>query len=167
VIHVVVDDLASVEADAVVRPATDMLEPTSPFLRQLERIGGPRFQQQLETRVPLVVGAATVTAGGDLPAEFVIHAIIRSVSEAVSRSGVRRALVSALQQATAWQFRAVAVPPMGLGPGNLELEVSAEIICDVLHSHLPAHEFPSEVTIVVERDEDKTVFEHFLHKREQ
>ena len=84
-IDVVVDDLASIEADAVVRPATDTLEPTSTALRQLERIGGPRFHQQLETRAPLVVGAATVTGAGDLPAEFVIHAIIRSESEPVSR----------------------------------------------------------------------------------
>jgi O-acetyl-ADP-ribose deacetylase (regulator of RNase III) len=166
VIHVVVDDLASVEADAVVRPATDKLEPTSSSLRQLERIGGVRFQRQLETRSPLAVGAATVTAGGDLPSEFVIHAIIRSVSEAVSRTGVRRALVSALRQATAWQFRAVALPPVGIGPGNLSLEDAAEIICDVLHSHLPAQGFPSEVTIVVETDEDKAVFENLLRVRE-
>ncbi len=166
-IDVVVDDLASVEVDAVVRPATETLEPASAAQRQLERIGGPRFQQQLETRAPLVVGAATVTAGGDLPSEFVIHAIIRSASEQVSRSGVRRAMVSTLQQAAAWQFRAVAVPPLGTGPGNLALEDSAEIICDVLHSHLPTEGFPSEVTIVVETDEDKTVFENLLRVREQ
>ena len=93
----VVDDLASIEADAVVRPATDTLDPTSAALRQLERIGGSRFQQQLQTQAPLVVGAATVTGAGDLPAGFVIHAIIRSESEPVFRSGVKRALVNVLQ----------------------------------------------------------------------
>ena len=161
-IDVVVDDLASIEADAVVRPATDALEPTSAALRQLERIGGSRFQQQLETRVPLVVGAATVTGAGDLPAEFVIHAIIRSQCEPVSRSGVQRALVSVLHQAVAWQFQALALPPVGIGPGNLPLE----ILCDVLHSHLRTQAFPSKVTIVVETDEDKMVFEHLLRARE-
>ncbi len=165
-IDVVVDDLASIEADAVVRPATDTLEPTSAALRQLERIGGSRFQGQLETRAPLVVGAATVTGAGDLPAEFVIHAIIRSESEPVSRSGVQRALVSVLHQAVAWQFQALALPPVGIGPGNLPLEDAAEILCDVLHSHLRTQAFPSKVTIVVETDEDKTVFEHLLRARE-
>lgn len=161
-IDVVVDDLASVDADAVVRPSTDKLEPTSPALRQLERIGGPGFQRQLETAVQLTVGAATVTGGGDLPAEFVIHAIIRSVTEPVSRTGVRRALTSALQQAQAWQFQAVAIPPVGVGPGNLPLEDAAAILCDVLHSHLRTQEFPSEVKIVVETDEDRIVFENLL-----
>jgi len=166
VIDVVVDDLASIKADAVVRPATDTLEPTSAALRQLERIGGPRFHQQLETRDPLVIGAATVTGAGDLPAEFVIHAIIRSASEPVSRSGVQRALVNVLQQAVAWQFQALALPPLGTGPGNLPFEDAAEILCDVLHSHLRAQAFPSEVKIVVETDEDKTVLEHLLRTRE-
>ncbi len=165
-IAVVVDDLASIEADAVVRPATDTLDPTSAALRQLERIGGSRFQQQLQTQAPLVVGAATVTGAGDLPAKFVIHAIIRSESEPVSRSGVKRALVNVLQQAVAWQFQALALPPVGIGPGNLPLEDAAEILCDVLHSHLEAQAFPSEVTIVVETDEDKTVFDHLLRTRE-
>ncbi len=165
-IDVVVDDLASIKADAVVRPATDTLEPTSAALRQLERIGGPRFHQQLETRDPLVIGAATVTGAGDLPAEFVIHAIIRNESEPVSRSGVQRALVNVLQQAVAWQFQALALPPLGTGPGNLPFEDAAEILCDVLHSHLRAQAFPSEVKIVVETDEDKTVLEHLLRTRE-
>ncbi len=165
-IDVVVDDLASIEADAVVRPATDALEPTSAALRQLERIGGSRFQQQLETRVPLVVGAATVTGAGDLPAEFVIHAIIRSASEPVSRSGVQRAVLSVLQQAVAWQFQSLALPPVGIGPGNLPLEDAAEILCDVLHSHLRTQAFPSEVKIVVETDEDRTMFEQLLRKRQ-
>ncbi len=165
-IEVVVDDLASIEADAVVRPATDTLEPTSAALRQLERIGGSRFQGQLATRAPLVVGAATVTGAGDLPAEFVIHAIIRSESEPVSRSGVQRALLSVLHQAVAWQFQALALPPVGIGPGNLPLEDAAEILCDVLHSHLRTQAFPSKVTIVVETDEDKMVFEHLLRARE-
>ncbi len=162
----VVDELASIEADAVVRPATDTLDPTSAALRQLERIGGSRFQQQIQTQTPLVVGAATVTGAGDLPAEFVIHAVIRSESEPVSRSGVKRALVSVFQQAVAWQFHALALPPVGIGPGNLPLEDAAEILCDVLHSHLQAQAFPSEVTIVVETDEDKTVFDHLLRTRE-
>ncbi len=88
------------------------------------------------------------------------------MSEPVSRTGVRRALVSALQQAVAWQFRTVAVPLMGTGPGNLALEDAAEIMCDVLHSHLRDQAFPSEVKIVVGNDDDRTVFENLLRMRE-
>lgn len=100
-IHVVVDDLAFVQADAVVRPATDSLGPGAPTLTQFEQAGGSRFDEQLTMREPLAVGAATVTGGGELPTQFVIHAIIRSGSEPVTQKGVRRALVSALERAVA------------------------------------------------------------------
>ena len=161
-IDVVVDNIAFVEADAVVRPATDTLEPTSSALRPLERQGGAAFLKQLETRVPLAIGSATVTGGGGLATEFVIHAIIRSISEPVSPSGVRRALASALHQAGAWQFAALALPPVGTGAGNLPMEDAAKIMCEVVREHLRAQSFPSVIKIVVESDEDKAVFDTLL-----
>lgn len=75
-IYVVVDDIAFVTADAVVRPATTSLEPTTAALRHLEQVGGPSFLKQIQVNQDLAVGAAVVTGGGDLPAPFVIHAII-------------------------------------------------------------------------------------------
>ncbi len=161
-IDVVVDNIAFVDADAVVRPATDTLEPTSSVLRPLERLGGAAFLKLLETRVSLGVGSATVTGGGELASEFVIHAIIRSVSEPVSPSGVRRALASALHQAAAWQFAALALPPVGTGPGNLPIEDAAKIMCEVVREHLRTQAFPSVIKIVVESDEDKAIFDALL-----
>jgi O-acetyl-ADP-ribose deacetylase (regulator of RNase III) len=73
--------------------------------------------------------------------------------------------MSVLHQAVAWQFHALAVPPVGIGPGNLPFKDAAELLCDVLHSHLVAQAFPSRVQIVVETDEDKTVFDHLLRTR--
>ncbi len=161
-IRVVVDDLAFVDVDAVVRPATDLLEPTASALRHFDEIGGPRFKQQLQIRDPMAIGAAIVTDAGELASEFVIHAIIRSVSEQVSADGVRRALVSALQRAVTWQFGAVALPPVGTGPGNLPIERAAQLMCEVLRAHTEQEAFPSDVRIVVETEEEKTMFEHLL-----
>ena len=90
--RVVVDDLAFFPTDAIVRPATTQLEPTTAALRRLEQMGGPEFLRHLELHTELDVGAAVVTAaGGDLPAEFLIHAIILSQHEAISHRGVSRA----------------------------------------------------------------------------
>ncbi|HXH62722.1 MAG TPA: hypothetical protein VNG95_00995, partial [Gemmatimonadales bacterium] len=71
-IRVVVDDLAFLSADAIVRPATARLDSTTPAVRRLETVGGRAFIAQLALQQELAVGAAVVTAsGGDLPAEFV------------------------------------------------------------------------------------------------
>jgi O-acetyl-ADP-ribose deacetylase (regulator of RNase III) len=163
VIRVVVDDLASLPADALVRPATTRLDPTAAALRRLEIVGGAQFQERLQLSRELGVGAAVVTAGGgDLPAEFVIHAIIRSDTEPVSRDHVGRAWLAALHQAREWEFAHVSAPPLGTGAGNLAIEDAAEIMVPALHLHQRAAPFPKDVTLVVERPEDREVFEAAL-----
>src|SRR5438093_452696 len=104
--------------------------------RLRETMGGAEFHSRLLLPRELAVGAAVVTAaGGDLPAEFVIHAVIRSETEPVTRGSVARAWLSALHQAQEWEFAHVSVPPLGTGAGNLTLEDSAEIMATVLHAH--------------------------------
>jgi O-acetyl-ADP-ribose deacetylase (regulator of RNase III) len=162
--RVVVDDLAFVAADAIVRPATTQLEPTTPALRRLEQMGGPEFLRHLELHTELVVGAAVVTAaGGDLPAEFVIHAVILGRDEPISSRGVSRAWRSVLERAREWGFARLSVPPLGIGAGNLTLEDTAEILISVFQEQ-PANTPPHDVAIVVETEEQRQVFEGVLKR---
>lgn len=161
-IRVVVEDLAFVAADAVVRPATAMLGSTSPAMRRLEQIGGPGFSQSLQLQGGLDVGAAVVTSGGALTAELVIHAVIWSEEEPVTPTGVRRALTSVLQRAHDWQLSRIAMPPLGTGPGQLATEDAARIMTEVLTRDLPHATYPSEVYIVVESEEERQIFEGLL-----
>jgi O-acetyl-ADP-ribose deacetylase (regulator of RNase III) len=165
VIRVVVDDLASFAADALVRPATTRLDPTAAALRRLEIAGGEDFQSRIRLNRELAVGGAVVTAaGGDLPTEFVIHAIIRSETEPVTRGNVARAWLAALHQAQEWEFAHLSTPPLGTGAGNLTLEDAAEIMATVLHAHRGGAQFPEQVSFIVERPEDQQVFEAALQR---
>lgn len=166
-IRVVVDDIAFVQADAVIRPATATLEPTASALRHLEEVGGAALQKQLQAQQALAVGAAVVTSAGELPAEFVIHAVIRSVTEAVSPAGVRRALTSAMQRAVDWQLARVTIPPLGTGAGNLAVEDAARVMIEVLSQHTAVAAYPKDVAIVVENEEEKRVFEALLRRLPQ
>ncbi len=162
--RVVVDDLAFLSADAIVRPATTELAPTTPALRRLEQMGGAEFLRHTRSSIELAVGAAVVTAaGGDLPAEFVIHAIILGREEAVSPAGVRRAWHAALAQAREWGFARLTVPPIGIGAGNLALETAAEILVSEFLEQSTASTAP-EVTVVVETEEEREVFAGVLHR---
>jgi len=107
-----------------------------------------------------------VTAGGgDLPAEFVIHAVIRSDTEPVTRDGVARAWQSALERAQEWEFARLTVPPLGTGAGNLSVEDAAEVMVRVLKAHSVTAAFPADVSIVVESPEDRDAFEVALKRR--
>lgn len=166
-IRVVVDDIAFMAADAVIRPATETLEPTSAALRHLEQVAGDALHTQIRVQQALGVGAAVVTAAGDLPTEFVIHAVIAGRREPVSRFTVRRALTSALQRAVDWELGRVTIPPLGTGAGNLTMEDAAEVMCDVLTRHMAATAFPSDVQIVVESEVEKQVFDGYLRRAGQ
>lgn len=164
-IRVVVDDLALLPADAVIRPATTRLDATTPAVRRLERVGGAEFLDRMRLQKELAVGAAVVTGGGgDLSAEFVIHTVISSDAEPVSREGVARAWRSALERAREWEFARLAAPPIGIGAGNLSVEEAAEILVGVLHQHRAAAPFPTEVSFVVETVEDRDVFEAIVRR---
>src|SRR5438309_4234577 len=166
VIRVVVDDLAFLASDAIVRPATTRLDPTTPAVRRLEQVGGPEVTAHIRIQKELAVGAAVVTAGGgDLPAEFVIHAVIRSDTEPVTREGVARAWQSALERAQEWEFGRLTVPPLGTGAGNLAVEDAAEVMVQVLKVHAGSAAFPADVSIVVETPEDREAFEAALQRR--
>lgn len=163
-IRVVVDDLAFVSADAILRPATALLEPTTPGLRRLEQVGGASFWEHAHAERELAVGSAVVTGAGDLEVEFIIHAIIRSATEPVTRDIVRRALTAALQRAADWQLAHVATPLLGTGAGNLTLEDAADIMGAVLVAVPGPNGYPREITIVVDNDEERQVVEAFIRK---
>jgi len=163
--HVVVDDLAFHASDAIVRPATARLDATTPMVRRLEQIGGPEFQRRLRIQRDLAVGAAVVTGGGgDLAAEFVIHAVIQSDTEPATASSVRRAWQSALERAVDWSFTRLSTPPLGTGAGNLSLEDASEIMVTVLKAHGAGAAFPADVTVVVETPLEREVFEAALRR---
>ncbi len=159
-IQVVVDDIAFLAAAAVVRPATTRLDPTTAALRRLETVGGAAFTRGLQVQKELAVGAAVVTAGG----EFVIHAVIRSDTEPVTRDGVARAWRATLHQAQEWEFTTLTVPPIGTGAGNLSVEDAAEIMVPILKTHLGNAAFPASVSIVVETAEERDAFEAVLRR---
>ena len=164
-IRVVVDDLAFHASDAIVRPATARLDATTPVVRRLEQIGGPDFQRRLRVQRDLAVGAAVVTgAGGDLAAEFIIHAVIQSDTEPATASSVRRAWQSALERATDWGFARLSTPPLGTGAGNLTLEDASDIMMSVLRAHWLLAAYPAEVAVVVETPTEREVFEAALRR---
>jgi O-acetyl-ADP-ribose deacetylase (regulator of RNase III) len=163
-IDVRVEDLAFYEGDAIIRPATAMLGATTPLLRRLEVAGGPSLLRALTLSEPLSVGSAVVTAAGDLPVDLLVHAIVSSPTERVTRDGVRRAFRSALERTSAWQIARVAIPPLGLGAGNLDLETSAELMADELTRHCRGNAFPVRITVVAETEDEAAVLDFAISR---
>ena len=154
-IEVVVDDLAFVKADAVIRGADERLEPVQRASARLDEQAGPKFVEMRKVTNPLAVGAAVVTGAGELTAGLVVHVVIQSRDQNVSSDTVRRALTSAWQRAAQFQLMSVAMPLVGAGAGQLPPEEAARLIRETWNDPARRAEFPAALTIVVERERDR------------
>jgi O-acetyl-ADP-ribose deacetylase (regulator of RNase III) len=158
-LDVVVEDLAFVEAEAIARPVTAELNATTPLLRRLELAAGEALGRQLRAPAePLEVGAAVVSGAGDLKAQLLVHAVVMSREERVSADGVRRATLAALQRAADFEIAHLALPPFGLGAGNLDAEESAAAMARALREHARRARWPRRLTFVVENEEERRAF---------
>ncbi len=160
-IRVVVDDLAFVDADAILRPADAALEALTPAMRRLDEHGGAAFTALRRVGMPFDAGAAVVTGGGELAAAFVVHLVLQDAQTAASRDTIQRALISAWQRAAEWQLSHVACPPVGVGPGQLALEESVALLAETLGRAATA---PERVTLVVEREHEQESAEAALRR---
>jgi O-acetyl-ADP-ribose deacetylase (regulator of RNase III) len=162
VIRVIVDDLATTTADAVLRPADESLGPLTPAMSRLDDHAGPRFAEQRRLTTPLKAGAAVVTGGGELRAPYVLHVVIRDPDTRVGRDVVRRALVSAWQRATDWELSTIAAPLVGAGPGQLSPEEAATLLAETFPTEPIGA--PTELHIVVEREADREQVEAIIRR---
>lgn len=157
-IRVRIDDLAFYDGEAIVRPVNEDLGATTPLLRRLELAAGAQLHDQIRLQEPLPVGAAIVTSAGELQTELLVHAVVMSRTERVTSDSVRRALTSALQRVESWQIRQVAIPPFGLGAGNLDVDESARVMLSVIAQHLGAARYPEDITLIAETaDEERAL----------
>jgi O-acetyl-ADP-ribose deacetylase (regulator of RNase III) len=161
-IEVVQGDIANLRASGILRPVSAEWDPVSPAARRLEVAAGPQLLEQCRKLGDLPIGSAVLTSAGELDADYIVHAIVRSVDEQVSESTVHRALQNSLRRCVEWGLETLAIPPLGTGAGNLDAEDAASVMVPVLLEHMRDAEYPAKVMIVVESDYDRDVFRNEL-----
>ena len=163
-IEVVQGDITSLRASAIVRPVSAEWDSVSTAARRIEIAAGPQLAEQCEKLGDLPVGSAVLTSGVNLPVDFVVHTIVRSMDEQVSESTVYRAVQNALRRCVEWGIESLAMPPLGTGAGNLDVEDAAGVIIPVLLEHMRDADYPASVTIVVESDYEYDVFRNEISR---
>lgn len=126
------DPLAGAGTEALVRPIRTDWAAITTASRQVEVSAGEEWRERCAAQGELPLGSAAITDGGDLDAEFVIHAAVASPEEGASRRSVRRGLENGLRRADEWDVGEVAMPLLGAGPGALDVEASCRIMAPLL-----------------------------------
>jgi O-acetyl-ADP-ribose deacetylase (regulator of RNase III) len=159
VIRVVEHALPALAVDAVVRAADDLLRPVGPVSHAIDREAGARFADQRQVQAALEAGAAVITGGGDLAAEFVLHIVVQDEERVLSRDTVRRALTSAWHRAEGWQLTTVGAALSGLG---LSPEEAALALVETFRDRATATGYPAELQIVIDHPDQRGAVEPFL-----
>lgn len=151
----VLGDLASVATDAVVRPADATLAPATTASRRLDEAAGPSFSKAIARQRDLAVGSAVVTSGGDISAEFVIHAIVGATAQDATADALRRALDASLWHCSQWHIGALGIPALGDGLGTATASEVMQVILDTLRGPMRNPDYPATVLIVAATDSEQ------------
>jgi len=161
-IRIALADLTSLDVDALVRSVGTDLEACTPICARVGVEAGEELLDRMRRTGDVPVGGAIVTPAGQLKSAFLIHVVLRSEEEPISEESVARAFRNGLRQAAQWQVASVAMPPLGIGAGNLDAEVSARVMCSVLRDHSARFAFPKDVVIAVANAYEEEAFTNEL-----
>jgi O-acetyl-ADP-ribose deacetylase len=162
VIRVVEEKLANVTADAVVRAIRSDLAPVNAESRDLALAAGDAVEERLQKSGRLPLGGAVITPGGDLPSDFLIHVVVMSEDEPQTSTTVQKALKNGLRRASDWALESLAVPPLGIGVGLIEPEVSARALVEILFDHVGEGEPPLDLKIAVSSPYEVELFRRLV-----
>src|SRR4030066_1051833 len=114
-IRIVKDDITTLEVDAFVYYASPDLQLGSGYGGAISMRGGPAIQDELKKFGTVETGAAVTTAGGELQAKYLVHAVGPRFQEADTEGKLKTATLNALRQAESKGVERLPFPPMGTG----------------------------------------------------
>jgi O-acetyl-ADP-ribose deacetylase (regulator of RNase III) len=149
-IVVVRGDITHQQVDAIVNAANTKLAGGGGVDGAIHRAAGPELLKASLALAPCPTGQARITAGFNLPARWVIHAVGpfwssgRTDADALLASAYR----ASLELAAAHQVRTLAFPSISTGAYRFPLERAAQIAVQTIREFLDGSQLPLKVTIV-------------------
>jgi O-acetyl-ADP-ribose deacetylase (regulator of RNase III) len=128
-IEIIEGDITSLAVDAIVNPANESLQLGAGVAGAIRRRGGHTIQEECDRIGHCAVGDAVVTAGGNLRARWVIHAVgpVWQGGEFGEEMLLAAAVRSALRRAEEVGAKSVALPAISAGIFGFPVDRVAEI----------------------------------------
>jgi O-acetyl-ADP-ribose deacetylase (regulator of RNase III) len=148
-------DLTEAKVDVIVNAANAQLQHGGGVAGAIVRRGGKTIQRESDDWVnehgPVTQDKPALTNAGELPSQFVIHAVGPVWGEGDEGQKLHSAVYHALLLATRRQFKSLALPAISTGIFGFPKELGAKTILDAILKFL--HDHPgtslSEVQIVL------------------
>ncbi len=135
----VLGDLTEEPVDAIVNAANSSLVHGGGLAAAIARRGGPIIDRESREIAPVPVGGAAPTSGGELPAQWVIHAVGPQWGEGSEEAKLRSAVRASLDCALELEVRSVALPAISTGIFGYPKDEGTRVIAEGVLSWLRAH----------------------------
>lgn len=123
-------NIAEEHVDAVVNAANNRMIMGGGVALAIKRAGGDIIEKQAMEKAPVSIGESVYTTGGNLSAEYVIHAATMGMDFRTDAEKVRKSAASAFLTAIALKISSIAFPALGCGTGGLSPEMVADIMTE-------------------------------------
>jgi O-acetyl-ADP-ribose deacetylase (regulator of RNase III) len=153
-----IGDVWEIATQALVTPVTADLHPVSGIGANVVRRAGSTVSRELAEMLPIGLGHAVITKGGDLAAKWLLHISICTLARAPQGIDVSDAIEEALSICQRQAITSVGIPVVAIEPGELPTKAVSNIIArSCLHS-LKVSKYPERIVIVVPSNYVEDVF---------
>ncbi|GAB4363336.1 MAG: macro domain-containing protein [Calditrichia bacterium] len=136
VLKLIQGDITEEEVDAIVNAANSYLKHGGGVAGAIVRKGGKIIQDESDKIGYVLVGEAALTSAGELPADFVIHAVGPRWGEGDEDTKLKNAVTNSLKLAEENKFGSISLPAISSGIFGFPKERCAEIILKTVYDYL-------------------------------
>ena len=157
-VEVLERDITTLEVDAIANAANTELAHGGGVAGAIARAGGPKVQQESDTKAPIGLGEAVETSAGEMPSRWVIHAATMHPGGPTSEDVIRRATAATLVLADELEARSLALVAFGTGVGGFPLAEAARIEVEEVRRHLAGDSRLERVVFAVHGEAARAAF---------
>jgi O-acetyl-ADP-ribose deacetylase (regulator of RNase III) len=159
-------DITTADAEAIVNGINNDLVLGGGVSGAIRRVAGPAVQEECFKIGTVPLGTAVVTTGGQLKAQWIIHAAVSPLGLWADAKSVRNATRSALKKADEKKVKRLAFPAIGTGAGALPVERCADILIEEVMKHCADDQTSLEEVMFVLYDEKPfAIFEELFRQK--
>ena len=158
-IEITQGDITEADVEAIVNAANNDLELGGGVAGAIRRKGGPSIQEECTRigRIPL--GEAAITGGGNLKANYVIHAASMQLGGRTTAENLEASTRNSLRRAEEKGVRSIAFPAVGTGIAGFDTKQCAEIMLRVVAEHARGTTSLERVVFVLYDRVSREIFE--------
>lgn len=135
VIQVKRGDITEEEVDAIVNAANENLQHGGGVAGAIVRKGGSSIQEESKLVAPVPTGGAAITGAGNLPADYVIHAVGPVWGSGDEEHKLWSAFENSIGIAEEKNLKTIAFPAISAGIFGFPRELCADILLEAAKKH--------------------------------